>query len=498
MTWQSRLWNNPMRSTAKLSAVLTALLALCVATLWSGVAFAGDVVVAQFEGAKPDGVRDIVVEVLTDAGYDVESPGAAPSVDPAGSDSYFVGLAEDGGYKAFVTGYTSLKSNGWTTSITVRDGASGSVIGKVAIKSGWYPGLQKALRKQLKQRIDGPLSRAKAPAGAGKASKASKEPEPKPKKIEPPEEEEEAAEEEEAPPEEEEPATTEEEEEETRVSISDDGPTPPPSMRDRLKKDPLLPALDLDVGGLMVYRKWRVEDALQGAPDGPLSPLHYVTLGGAKVSAQLYPLAFSKSKSFARHIGLEASFGRTFVGDTVLVDAATEDRRKTTFQEVTGGLRARIPAGTARFGIFAGAGLQKLTIEGEKRLAAQPDANYTFYRAGADAAIALMKKTLTIELSGAFRGILKMGDATGQIQGDRWFPDATGSGVDGRLEVSYLLSDMFAVRLGGTVARYALAFNLDPQDVADAGAAGQSAPPVAGGATDLYAGGDLSIALLLQ
>jgi hypothetical protein len=46
--------------------------------------------------------------------------------------------------------------------------------------------------------------------------------------------------------------------------------------------------------------------------------------------------------------------------------------------------------------------------------------------------------------------------------------------------------------------RYVMSFNVDPDSVGEAGAAGRPAPPVAGGAVDWYACGDLSIAWLLM
>jgi hypothetical protein len=453
------------------------------------------IVVAEFQGAKKDGVREIVVEVLTDAGHVVAN--SALDIDHAGSETYYADLAQEGGYRAFLTGHTSLKQSGWTTSITVRDGKTGGVIGKVAIDSSWYPGLQKALRTRLMARLKGPLERARAPEGAGKS----------------------------AQPPQEKPAATESESEPAAVQeLGTDEAEPEPAPRpakERKSKKPARaappsesraeddgsrksaapksrwsPSLELAVGPLFVYRRWTISDPLPGSLDGPLSPLHFVSLTGARATLSVFPFELADHDGVLRYLGIGLGFGRTFIGTTPVVAAAGSDRQ-TTFQELTADLRVRIPLGSVRLGVFGGVGLQDLVVAGEKVLAPQPDAAYRFFRVGADLLFPF-GDSFAVKAGGAYRGVLTLGDAPGEIQSRAWFPNAKGSGAEGRLELTYAFSKTIGVAVAGTLLHYAVAFNPDRNALAEFAAAGDPAPPIAGGAVDWYRGGDATLTVSLD
>ena len=60
-----------------------------------------------------------------------------------------------------------------------------------------------------------------------------------------------------------------------------------------------------------------------------------------------------------------------------------------------------------------------------------------------------------------------------------------------------MFSSSFGLQLGGELNQYAIDFNVQPDHVSNAAAAGRPAPPVAGGATDRYLRFDLSAVVSL-
>jgi hypothetical protein len=60
-----------------------------------------------------------------------------------------------------------------------------------------------------------------------------------------------------------------------------------------------------------------------------------------------------------------------------------------------------------------------------------------------------------------------------------------------------MFSSAFGLSLGGEINQYTIDFNVQPNHVSNAAAAGQSAPPIAGGATDRYLRFDLSAVVSL-
>lgn len=466
-----------------LMAAVVALGALAPKTAFAGGS--GPIVVAEFEGAKKQSIRDLVVDLLRDEGYDVVSTSEAP--DSSASESQFVEMAKKGGYRAFVLGSTELDKKSWATSITIREGKSGKIISSVVIESGWYPGLQKALRQRLVSHVSTPLNSAEAPAKETPKPAAVVLEEEKPKAAKAKEE----------------PAAVEEakEEPETQPEPEEDEEREPAQPEDkpnytRPKSDPFN-NFELDAGPLFVQRSWVISDSLSGTLDGPISPTHDVSMMGLKLGLAIYPLGFA-TKSFARHIGLEGTYARSLYGETPLLDAqGVDDSRPTVFQEYTANLRGRIPAGPAQIGVFAGVGGTSLTLDGEKVIAALPDVDYGFFRGGADVQFAF-NKSLSAKVGFGYRATYTLGKDAQQIQGPEWFPKARSKGFDVSLQADYAFSKQWGLRIGGFMSRYATAFNPDIASIAQAARANSPAPPIAGGAIDLYAGGTASIVLMLQ
>jgi hypothetical protein len=473
------------------AALLTVGLMLLVA---HGPAFAqteGPIVVAEFDGAKKQSIRDLVVDLLRAEGYEVVSEPDAPRL--SASDAQFVEVAKKGGYRAFVLGNTELDKKAWSTSITIREGKTGKAIGSVVIESGWYPGLQKALKSRLISHVSGPLNSAEAPPKATpKATPVvltEEKPRPAPQEPEP-----------------EEPAQTKEKAEEAAVaeeaeeeqSEAESQPAEPEDKPNYSRgKSERFNNLELDAGMLFVQRAWVISDSLSGTLDGPISPTHDVSMMGIKVGGAIYPVGFA-SKSFARHIGIEGTFLRSFYGQTPLLNAqGGDDTRDTIFQEYTASLRGRIPAGSLQIGVFGGVGGQSLTLAGEKEIAALPDADYGFFRGGVDLMVPF-NKSFSAKGGFAYRATYTLGKDPAQIQDELWFPKARSKAIEVTLQADYALSKQWALRLGGFLSRYALAFNPDPASVQVSARANNPSPPIAGGAVDLYAGGTLSAVFMLQ
>lgn len=487
--------NEPSNSSRALSSLRriwrSVLLVITLfASFGSHDALAGDgpIVVAKFQGAKEKSIRELVIQLLRADGYDVVSDADSPNLNPQGGDAEFIEAAKKGGYRAFILGSTELDAKSWATSITVREGKSGKTIGSIVIESGWYPGLQKALKQRLMSHISGPLSTAEAPDK--ETAKAAPVVVEEPKAAPPPPKEEPKAEPKQEPAEEQPEA--EEKEQSTNESVElDESPTPTTKKRDPFNN------LELDAGGLFVQRAWVISDSLSGTLDGPISPTHDASMMGIRVGAVIYPIGFF-SKSFMRHVGIEGTFLRSLYGQTPLLGQQGEsDSRDTVFQEYTASLRGRIPAGPVQIGIFGGIGAQSLTLAGEKIIAALPDANYKFFRAGVDLAVPF-SKALSAKAGFAYRATYTLGKDPGQVEGPDWFPNARGKAIELLIQGDYAFSKTWALRLGGFMSRYALAFNPDATEVRLAARRKDPAPPVAGGAVDLYAGGTITAVLTLQ
>ncbi len=473
----------------RLIRVLSVLCAwLCIDLVAPRAHAGGEIVVAEFGGAKPVGVRERVIEQLRSEGYSLVDDKSTPTVDASEGDSYFADLAAEGGYRAFVLGYTKMANTGWSTSLTVREGKTGKVVGKTSIGAGWYPGLVKALDQKVASKLKGPLDRAEGPEG----SAAEEEPEPVPMKEAEPEDEpdrEEAREEEEAPPEDE-----QEEDDETEESASvelDDLDDDFKRHRDKSKRKD--PALELDVGGLFLQRQWKLVDPVAGPGAGPILATHDVPLLGVQAELGLYPVAFFDDKSFLRHIGFTVAYLRSYKARSQFPGGGAE--RATLFEELDFGGRIRIPlAKQIRVGLVGGGGAQALSVAGNAQANPHPDPIYEYWYAGADFGM-FVGKLFEFELGGAYRGLLGAGEEYGQIQAPEWFPDTTGFALQGYVDGILWFHKMVGARLGLNFTRYALDFQPSLDALADAAAAGQEAPPVAGGATDLYWGVDLSVVL---
>jgi len=472
-------------------ATLRCLMLLCglfiVLAAGGASASEGALVVAEFQGAKPIGVRERVVELLRGDGYALVDDMDIPMVHPDEGDDHFVRLARDGGYRGFVLGYTSMKSNGWTTSITVRDGRTGAVLGKTSIGAGWYPGLLKALDKKLLDRIGGFLDKAEAPEQSASAKPESDpEPEPEETREDPPMSHDEKWDED--------GAFADEEDDDASGSVDDDDVQDALS-RHRGKDKRHDPALIVDGGALFVQRQWSLVDPVAGPGDGPILASHDVPMFGIQAAVALYPVAFF-SKSFLRHLGVTVGYQRSYKARTTL-PATPDKERATLFEELDIGGRIRIPISDMTLGLVAGGGAQALSVAGVNAANPHPDPVYQYWYAGLDYGLPLTP-SLSLEAALLYRGVTTTGEEYGQIQAPEWFPDTTGSGFGGNLDGIFMFNKWVGARLGTHFMRYALDFNPNLERLQEAADAGEPAPPIVGGATDLYWGLDLSLVITVE
>lgn len=476
--------NNPGRALRLLIVIIVALV-YDVQTVNAQVD--APIIVLPFEGSKPQGLRELTVELLTADGFEVIPDDQMPSLTADDSKADFSRAAQDYGALGFVTGYTSMNKKGWRTVFTVRDGSTGAVVGKSVLSSSWYKGLQKAYKTNLVSRLQELLKKCSPAKKAGSQSPraaASKE-EPKPEATV------------ESPPEELAPEPEEEEAEEAPAADKEDAKR----EAQRTKKQ-VIDGLMLSLGPAFTLRDWTitnpVTDPREVARSGRLLGSHSAPLLGFRASLLLFPAVFFTQDSI-RHIGLEVDFSRSLHGETDVANVTSDpddELRDTGFQTIYGGLHIRIPVQSLTLGIFGGYAIDSVTLNGEKERVAVPDVEVSSVRTGLSGQLAIGEAT-AVRLALAYRFLLGFGEGSEQLQGRGWFPDASGSAFDFRLEVRQMFSPHFGLSLGGGMKYFMVGFNLPPTRLADAKKLGLPPPPVAGGATDLHSQVDLSAVVLL-
>lgn len=463
--------------------------ALCL--LLSTNAWAQDnaVLVAPFQGSKPQGLRDLAVKLLEQDGFTVVEGDSGLTPD---SGEYSVSDAAKSKRAVavlFVT--TSLTKVYWRSKLEVRDGSSGKSVGEATIQSKSYRGLQKAYKDKLVTELMPLFEKCSSPkeAPATKATTAK------------------SSTADDSSFEEKEPSETNADEwsseEDSSPDSSDESNTDTPELgpdekEQRRKSLTKIEALAVSLGPNVVLRSWSINDPLTNADDGALLPAHDVPTVGFRAGLLLFPMAFF-SDSVSKHIGLQLNYAMSLLGETNVGNVTRNPNdtvRNTTLQAFDVGLHIRIPVEPLTLGIVGAYGFDSLVIDGPKDQVAVPDVAAEFIRAGLLAQLALGKSTLA-RLGFGYRHLLGFGDGSPEIQSTAWFPDALGTGLDARLELRQMLSSTFGVSLGGDWTQYTVDFNVQPDAVANAANAGLAAPPIAGGATDRYLRFDLSAVVVL-
>jgi hypothetical protein len=144
------------------------------------------------------------------------------------------------------------------------------------------------------------------------------------------------------------------------------------------------------------------------------------------------------------------------------------------FSEFFGGVRARHPLGQHEVGFDLTFGRMSSGLDDGDGRARIPDLQYTLLRASLDFMLDLGGVNATG--SAGFRLPLGFGEASET----RWFPRMGGYGFEASAGLEYPLSKRLALEAKGSLRRYLLEMNSEPQDAIN------GVSEVAAGAVDLY------------
>ena len=133
----------------------------------------------------------------------------------------------------------------------------------------------------------------------------------------------------------------------------------------------------------------------------------------------------------------------------------------------------------ARIGVAVTYGEQRFAIDDDPMMELVPDVTYRFARGGIVAAVPLAARW-DLTVTAGWRQLLGMGGITDS----KWFPRATGAGIDGSAGLGFHVTPWLEVQARLDLRRYFFAMNPEPGD-----------PWIAGGATDQYVGGALGVAV---
>lgn len=518
-----------------------------IVLLLASEASAARVSLLGFEGDSATPLRWRVAQILKRAGHTVL--GFAPPRNPD-SASELRAYAERRRVDAFVAGSSVEGSDGWELTLTVRD-AEGEALGRqLTFTAASLGGLVKELKAdgqgQLDRVVRGKPSGASesddadldsAPAadlaGNLRASAARKKKKPKkaklrraPKKRRPVEvtlDEEPAAEEPapepipieldpttdegaEPPPSddaiEEEPAAGSSKARSWSVDdkAADDGADPESS---EAEERPALFARDLEESSEVGVDEASDDDGADGGSEDPTvvvgvnagivrRTLVYVDdLYGRlrapsvntwvyQVNAAVYPFA----KPVKNRIGLIASYESVISG--VVRDNAAGTDFPVTHSELFGGVRLRQPFGNHEVAVQAAIGTLAAGLDDPDGASGVPEFDYTLLRAAADLGLHFGP----VSLRGAV-GYRQSIGGYGEVSEAPWFPRMEGYGIDGLLGLQYRISNEVAFDVSGTMRRFVLTMNSQPEDAA------QGVAEVAGGAIDLYVSGYFGLNITL-
>jgi hypothetical protein len=353
----------------------------------------------------------------------------------------------------------------WTLTLTIRDNEGERVAEPVTLQSTWFPGLVKDVSESAVDQLGESLGDTKAKPTKGESR-------PEPLAADPDADEEEADEDEpkvgkgkdtkkrgERAPE---PSAEEEPpidltgssepgqdlgEEETNV--------PKPSdtwLRARIGGGWVGHSLSYQQD---IYNRLRTEEANV-----------YVY----RVDGEIYPFR----KALGEHLGIVASIESALSG--TVDDADSGETYDVDYQDLNVGLRGRHAIGQHNVGFQLTYGHMISGLVPDAETTFTPDLRYRNLRAALDVVLDL-GKLQGLGLVG-FRAPIGFGELGEEL----WFPRVAGYGIEGALGLSYPITKGIALDLTGTVRRYVLEMNAQPEDAVD------GVSEVAAGAIDNYLG----------
>lgn len=433
-------------------------------------ASAADVVLTEFSGRKASVLRGKVENALYRSGHDVTLS------DVSGRDlsrAQVVSVSREPRADAVIVGKISRPSiRKWRAVLQVRSSATGKQIGKdLVFRSTWLAGLSKELIDKAAKRLEPLLRQAEREPDAASvaASAASVEVEPEPMALS------------ESESTDAEPTDAEDEQDETWAdepdSAADEGATDVSSV----PEDGAL--FRLAVRGGAVRRSLRFEDDIYER-----LRTYDVNMGVYQVEGIVYPF----TRPVGERLGIIASFESGVSGAVTDVDQNLEFDAD--FYEFFVGLRARYPVDEHEVGFDLTYGQMHAGLIDPEGRSKVPSTDYSVVRTSLHGALDL----------GAVRGTLSAGFrlplAYGQLKEDRWFPRVSGYGVEASAGVHYALTSSIVLELTGTLRRFVLEMNSEPEDAevgCDAREGFSTCSEVAGGAVDRYIAGYMGISYRL-
>lgn len=235
------------------------------------------------------------------------------------------------------------------------------------------------------------------------------------------------------------------------------------------------PTVVLGVNAGLVRRTLTYVDDLYGRLRAPS-----VNTWVYQLNAAVYPFA----QPVKDRIGLIASYESVISG--VVRDNTAGTDFPVAFSELFGGVRLRQPLGVHEVALQLGAGTMAAGLEDSEGLSGVPEFNYTLLRSSVDLGLHFGP----VSMRGAVGYRLSLG-GYGEVSEAEWFPRMEGNGLEGMLGIQYRLSKEVAFDISGSMRRFVLTMNSQPED------AREGVAEVAGGAVDLYMSGYFGLNITL-
>jgi hypothetical protein len=198
-----------------------------------------------------------------------------------------------------------------------------------------------------------------------------------------------------------------------------------------------------------------------------------------RAQAEVYPFG----ASLGERLGFVASFEGKLAGSVKDLDANVD--YPVVHSELFAGVRSRHPIGNHQLSGELGFGWLEAGLDDANGAANMPDVKYTFLRASVDYVL----KLGGFDVSAAFGARLPLG--YGEISETRWFPRVGGYAFEAELGVGYPLSPRWSLEVAGSLRRYVLNMNSEPEDALT------GTSQVAAGAVDLFASVYLGVVVAL-
>jgi hypothetical protein len=407
------------------------------------------IVLLQFSGRKAAVLRDKVAESLERAGHTVVRS-------KAGSRGISSKTIKRLGKKAdaVVGGQVAHPSESeWVISLSVNDPKKGRRLGdKIEFTSEWLPGLTKDLSDNVSRRVEAVMAGEDDVPVAPAATKRES-PSPSPPEVA---------------------------QLETKASLANEEPAageaPSESQADSeqaVTEDEGTASNDISSGDGMVVRLRGRAGYVRRNFDFSDDIYNMLRKQGTNIwvyqaQAEFYPF----ERPIGQRLGLILSYEGTIAGN--VRDTDFNVTYPVIYSEFFGGVRARHPLGQHEVGFDLTFGRMSSGLDDTNNAAQIPDMQYTLLRAALDFKLDLGAVNATG--SAGFRLPLGFGEASDT----EWFPRIGGYGFEASLGADYPISKRVSIEALGSLRRYLLEMNSEPQDAIE------GTSRVAGGAVDLY------------